>query len=64
MIPLMFVGVVRASAGFPSTIISVVLLSLNGGFYAGVGWLSWPVVALLSRRKRPKTTEDSSLTPV
>ena len=63
MIPLMFVAVMLASAGLPSAMISVVVLSLNGVFYAGVGWLSWPMAALLSRRQRRKTTDDLSRTP-
>ena len=50
-IPLMFVGIALANAGFPPAIISALVLSLNGAFYAGIGWLSWPVAKLLSKRK-------------
>jgi hypothetical protein len=51
MIPLIFVASVLASAGFPSAIISALVLSLNGALYAGVGWLSWPMAKLLSQRQ-------------
>jgi len=52
MIPLMFVAIVLANVGLPSAIISALVLLLNGALYAGVGWLSWPMVKLLSQRQR------------
>jgi hypothetical protein len=58
MIPLMFIAVVLTNAGLPPAIVSVAVLSLNVVFYAVVGWVSWPMVALLSRRQRRKTTGD------
>ena len=51
MIPLIFIASVLASAGLPAAIISALVLSLNGAFYAGVGWLSWPVAKLLARQQ-------------
>jgi hypothetical protein len=53
MIPLVFVAILLASAGFPPAIISALVMSLNVALYAGVGWLSsWPVAKLLSQREQ------------
>jgi len=53
MIPLMFLAYVLARVGLPTVAVSTLVVSLNGVFYAGVGWLSWTVLMLLSK-DRPR----------
>jgi hypothetical protein len=51
MIPLIFLAFVLARGGLPAAVVSALVLFLNGALYAGVGWLSWPVLKLLARDK-------------
>jgi len=51
MIPLIFLAYVLARVGLPAAVVSAMVVFSNGALYAGVGWLSWPVLKLLSRDK-------------
>jgi hypothetical protein len=51
MIPLIFLAYILARGGLPAAVVSALVVFLNGALYAGVGWLSWLMLKLLSRDK-------------